>query len=194
MSTQYKGHKIPSGATMDIWKFIIDNPTKNRSACEKALKKKRNGITGSTFYTIRKKVVNGVSKSNYTPTSKPVDERTYGGKPSISNAIRTEVDKNPNITHKEFEAVAKQKVTTAHFSSTKLKHLNKSSSDVTTSIPKHRRGTNEILNTIDLDIYKNQEDLIMNLLTDSVLPAVSPKTEAVRLHTPNVIEIRRFTR
>lgn len=186
---KYKSIEIPSGKTMKIWKHIIDNPNTNLASCKKATKLQ---MTSSTFYTIRKKITN---KGNGKQTTKKVG-RNYSGVVTIISLIRKALDKNPEITYEEFIKNTNTKTTFTYFSTAKSRYLNKGSSN--TSYSKFRKGTAEIIDTISLDDFIGQEDSMMNVLTETFIPSINrslgQRLEAVRLHTPNAIEIRKYVK
>jgi len=186
----YKKITIPSGSTMKIWKFIIDNPKGTLAECEKAL---RIEINSSTFYTIRGKLV---KKKKTKPTKGKSTTRNYAGGESIADKIRNAVDANPEIEHQEFVKTTGTKVSSPHFSLTKRNHLENGSPESSSKGTSLRKGTNQIVANISLDPFKNIEDKVTELLRNAVLPDInkklSLKLEAVRLHTPNAIEIRSF--
>jgi len=186
---EYKGVSIPNRKGVGphhirMWKAIIDNPKMSHS---EFVNKHKADVFDSTFYTVRKKVLKLVKQE---PTTKNI---------SISNAIRDELARNPDMNHKQFEKTSGRKVTSAHYSTVRQQYLRgENLPTVNYRTSKFKKGTNEILEVIDLNDYENQESTIMEVLREKVIPAISRranlKLDVVRMLDPNVIELRSFNR
>lgn len=190
----FKTRKPRKDSLNGLREALITNPDLSLKEWEATCGKK---VNSSSFYVIRAKV-RKTTKSTKSTDNTPTKSRLYKGRKSTTNLIREEVAKNPELTHKEFEKITKRKVSSAHFSNVRKGRASAGSNRSDTPSTKFKKGTNIILETINLDEHRGEEDLIMNLLNNTFIPVIIKQTnmklDAVRLHTPNIIEIRSFNR